>query len=301
MRAPVAPAPSFRAHDPRFADVLGERARLEQIAETDAHEGPVYVADEDALYFTTVRRDLVSIKRLALESGAVSVVRDDANMANGMALAPDGRLVVCEQGTFTQPARIALVDRRTGAAETLVDSITGLPLSSPNDVVVRSDGTIWFTDPSYGYLQGFRPEPAVDDRVYRVDPATGEIAAAAHGFDKPNGLAFSPDEDVLYVADNGAPHHLLRFDVAADGSLSGRRRVAVGTPEHPDGVKVDSAGRIYASALGGVQVYEPTGELIGEIDLPGAVNFTFGGREGNLLFITADTAVWTAFLNAKGA
>jgi gluconolactonase len=133
-----------------------------------------------------------------------------------------------------------------------------------------------------------------------VDPS-GTVEAVAAGFDKPNGLAFSPDERVLYVADNGALHHLLAFDVEEDGWPTGRRRIAVGTPEHPDGLKVDADGRIYASASTGIQVYEPDGMLIGEIELPGAVNFTFGGRDRNVLFITADTAVWAAVLNTKGA
>jgi gluconolactonase len=266
-------ASAFRARDPRFEDVLGDAPRLELVAEVDAHEGPVYVAEEDALYFTTVRTATVAIKRL----------------------------VICEQGTWNEPARISRLDRATGERETIVDAVGGLPLNSPNDVVVRRDGSIWFTDPSYGYRQGFRPEPAVPDRVYCVDPATGDVSVAAIGFDKPNGLAFSLDEQILYVADNGAPHHLLAFDVEEDGSLGGRRRVAVGSPEHPDGLKVDTEDRIYASARGGIQVLAPTGELLGEIELPGAVNFTFGGRGGNTLFITTDTAVRAAVLHAKGA
>lgn len=279
---------------------LSTETTLARVADVDAHEGPVYVAEEHALYFTTVRTDSVAIKHLDLASGAISVLVADANNANGMTLDRAGNLLVCEQGSFTQPARISRLDRRTGIRETVVERVGGLPLSSPNDVVARSDGTIWFTDPSYGHLQGFRPEPAVPDRVYRVDP-DGSVVAVASGFDKPNGLAFSLDERTLYVADNGAPHHLLAFDVEADLSLSGRRVVARGTPEHPDGLKVDTDDRIYASARHGIQVFAHSGELFDEIDLPGAVNFTFGGRGGNTLFITTDTAVWAAVLNAKGA
>src|SRR3712207_5296218 len=107
-----------------------------------------------------------------------------------MTLGPDGRLVVCEQGSPTTPAAITLVDRRTGAAETLVDRWRGVPLNSPNDVVVRGDGTVWFTDPAYGHLQGFRPAPALADRVYRYDPRDGDLTAVAGALDKPNGLAF---------------------------------------------------------------------------------------------------------------
>jgi gluconolactonase len=296
----VAATVEFRGHDPRFDVVLGSAPRLDPVAVVDAHEGPVYIAEEHALYFTTVRTDAVAVKRLGLATGDVTTVVEDANFANGMTLARDGRLVVCEQGSHTEPARIARLDRTTGERETVVDSVDGLPLSSPNDVVVDRTGAIWFTDPSYGFLQGFRPEPSLPDRLYRVDP-TGAVSVAAVGFDKPNGLALSLDERILYVSDNGAPHHLLAFDVGADGGLSGRRIVAVGTPEHPDGLAVDTEDRIYASARHGIQVFTPTGDLLGEILLPGAVNFTFGAAGGTTLFITTDTAVWAAELNAKGA
>src|SRR5918996_3083763 len=244
---------------------------------------------------------VMTAQRLRRADGTVTVVRADANVANGMALDREGYLVVCEQGTLTEPARITRVDRATGNAETLVDSAAGLPLNSPNDVVVKRDGAIWFTDPSYGYLQGFRPEPQTGDHVYRYDPAARELTAVLDSLDKPNGLAFSPDERVLYVGDNGAPHHLLAFDVQDGRRLTRGREIAVSTPEHPDGLKTDSEGRIYASYSGGVQVLDSSGELIGEINLPGAVNFTFGGPERNVLYITADTAVWAVVLNAKGA
>ena len=292
---------AFRARDPRFEEVVGDDADVYLVAETDAHEGPVYAGDEDALYFTTVRRGGVSIKRLGLADRSVTVVTDDANNANGMFLGPDGRLVVCEQGGFDRPARISLVDRVSGVAETVVDSYDGYRLNSPHDVVVRSDGTIWFTDPSDGHLQAFRPPPEVCDSVYRYDPRSKHLAMAANLFDKPNGLAFSPDERTLYVGDNGRPHQLVAFDLAVDGSLQRRRLVAGGTRDHPDGVKVDCEGRIYVSSRTGIQVLDPHGRLLGEIDLPGAVNFTFGGAGRNTLFITADTAVWAAVLNTKGA
>jgi gluconolactonase len=309
------PALAFSAHDPRFAGVVGEVPQLVRVVETDAHEGPVYVAQDDALYFTTVpRRDVagvpqVSIQRLALEglrfpldADRITTVRRRANVANGMTLDGEGSLVVCEQGTKTTPARISHVDPRTGSAETVVAGLGGFRLNSPNDVVVRSDGTIWFTDPSYGYLQGFRPKPQVADLVYRYDPRTERLAVVADSFDKPNGLAFSPDEETLYVADNGKPHQLLAFEVLEGGRhLNGRRVLATGTPEHPDGLKVDREGRIYASAQHGIQVFDPSGTLLGDIVLPGAVNFTFGGPDRSVLFITADTAIWAAVLHAKGA
>jgi len=278
--------------------------RMEVVATTDAHEGPVYAADEHALYFTSkpVPGDppRVDIKRLDLASGEITVVRADANVANGMAIGTDGRLIVCEQGSFHEPARISAVDRRSGATQTVTDNWGGRPLNSPNDVVVARDGSVWFTDPSYGHLQGFRPAPAVGDHVYRHDPATRKATRVAFGFDKPNGLAFSPDERTLYVADNGAPHHLLAFPVAG-GRLGAGRVIAEGTPEHPDGLKVDAAGRIYASASTGVRIHAPDGALLDEIHLPGTVNFCFGGPGRDVLFITTDTAIVAAVLHAKGA
>ena len=308
MRAAIASLPSaFAVYDRRFADVLGPEPRLAPVVATDAHEGPVYVAAEDALYFTTsrprvaIRRVQLDGERFPVEPDRVETVRADANAANGMTLAPDGRLLVCEQGSPVRPAAITALDPATGATETVADGWHGLPLNSPNDVVVARDGTVWFTDPSYGFLQGFRPRPVLDDRVYRVDPRTGEVWTASQGLDKPNGLALSPDERVLYVADNGTPHRLLAFDVADGRRLTGRRLVAQFPPGHPDGVAVDSAGRLYASTPAGVRVLDPDGTSLGEIALPGAVNFTWGGARRNVLFITADTAIWAAVLDVQGA
>jgi gluconolactonase len=223
-----------------------------------------------------------------------------------------GALIVCEQGSRWRPARISGVDRATGEAEAVVEDWRGLRLNSPNDVVVASDGAIWFTDPSYGHLQGFRPAPEVGDYVYRHDPPTGETVVVADGFDKPNGIALSPDERTLYVTDSGAnqepgsyhvrrPHHIKAFDVREGRRLSGERLFAVVTPGFPDGLKVDRDGRVYASSFSGVQVFDPGGRLLGEIRLPGTVNFCFGGAERDLLLITTDTAVWAAALAAKGA
>ena len=317
----------FVSLDPEFAAVTGDAPRLARVAYTDAHEGPVYVPDEDALYFTTLPElgsvpapgfPRVDVKRVALDGDRfpldpdrVSTVRENANVANGMALDLEGRLVACEQGTRSQHAAITRFDRASGTVETLVDGWGGLRLNSPNDVVVKSDGTIWFTDPGYGHLQGFRPEPLVGDYVYRLDPGTGRLSVVADAFDKPNGLAFSPDERVLYIGDSGAnqeagsyyparPHHIKAFDVVDGRRLENERLFCVTTPGFPDGIKVDAEGRVYASAFSGVQVFEPGGELIGEISLPGAVNFTFGGPDRNVLFITVDDALWAAVLNATG-
>jgi gluconolactonase len=318
--------PPFRSFDSAFAAVLGDSARLIRVVDVDAHEGPVYCADEDALYFTTLPRPdalgpagarAVAIKRLALDGlrfpldqERVTVVRERANAANGMTLDREGRLIVCEQGGPADHARISRLDRGTGAVETVVDELRGLRFNSPNDVVVKSDGTVWFTDPSYGFLQGFKPEPQVGDFVYRYDPSSGRLTVVADSLDKPNGIAFSPDERVLYVTDSGAnqeegsfhvgrPHHIIAFDVR-ENRLTCPRLFAVTTPGFPDGIEVDSEGRVYASSFSGVQVFDTSGELIGEIELEGAVNFTFGGRDRNVLFITTDDAIWATLLNARG-
>jgi gluconolactonase len=317
----------FRSHDEEFAAVIGAAPRLERVVGTDAHEGPVYVPAEDALYFTTLPRARnvpapgfrdVAIKRVALdghrfpiEPESVSVVRASTRTANGMALDLDGRLVVCEQGTPSQAASISRLDLASGSFETVVDAWRGLRFNSPNDVVVRSDGTVWFTDPSYGRLQGFKPKPLIGDFVYRYDPASQRLSVVADSFDKPNGLAFSPDEQVLYITDSGAnqeegsyyvdrPHHIVAFEVAGGRQLVNGRLFAVTSPGFPDGLKVDSEGRVYASSFGGVQIFNPAGDLIGEIEVPGAVNFTFGGLARNILYITTDTAIWAAVLKATG-
>lgn len=315
----------FVIRDDAFREVLGESPRLLKVIDVEAHEGPVYAADEDALYFTTVPRPTddplqgfrsVAIVRLALDGDRfpraaedLAVVRDPANMANGMALDREGRLLICEQGTRAEHGRISRLDRRAGAVETVVDRWAGLRLNSPNDLVERSDGTIWFTDPSYGFLQGFKPEPQIGDYVYRYDPRADMLTVVADSFDKPNGLAFSPDESILYVGDSGAiqgpgaydvrrPHHVIAFEVRKGRRLANPRLFAVTAPGFPDGIKVDAAGRVYVSASSGVQVFSPDGDPIGEIRLPGAVNFTFGGPGGNTLFITADTAIWAAVIRA---
>lgn len=254
-----------------MSPLLTELEKPILVAETDAHEGPVYAADEHALYFTTVRRDVVPIRRLDLASRTVSTIRADATQANGMALGLDGRLVVCEQGTHTEPARITAVDRATGTVEVLAED----GLASPNDVVVRSDGTIWFTDPSYGRLQGFRPEPEHPDRVYRLDPRTGRLDVVSESFDKPNGLAFTPDEQILYVGDSGAiqapddydpdrPRRIVAFDVVG-GEPRNERIFADEIPGYPDGLKVE-----------------------------------FGAGH-TVLYVTTDDAVWAVRIDPEGA
>lgn len=317
----------FVVHDPCFEAVLGPDPQLLHVVATNAHEGPVYSPREDALYFTTLpgaaldqvsMRPRVTIRRLALDGARFPLEPDritdvpvEARTPNGMCLDADGQLIVCEQGDLSHPARISRVNPTAGTTETLVDSWAGLRFNSPNDVVRKSDGTIWFTDPAYGYLQAFKGSPQIGDYVYRYDPSRDRVSVVADSFVKPNGLAFSPDEQVLYITDSGAnqepgsyyvglPHHVIAFDVVGGSRLSGGRLFAVTTPGFPDGIKVDGCGRVYASSFSGVQVFDPSGELIGEILLPGAVNFTFAGADRNVLLITTDVAVWAAVLGARG-
>ena len=297
---------TFAVHETEFEPVLGDQPQLVKVADVDAHEGPVYVRGEQALYFTSLPPD-ARVKRLDLVSGESTELALDVRAPNGMALDRAGRLVICEQGAIDAPARIVRHNLATNVTETLVDNFGGVPLNSPNDVIVKADGSIWFTDPSYGHLQGFRPAPAAGDFVYRFDPRAGRLAVVADSFVKPNGLAFSPHEQTLYITDSGAnqeagsfypqlPHHIVAYDVRDGRHLGPGRLFAVTTPGFPDGLKVDAGGRVYASSLSGVQVFNPAGDLIGEINLPGAVNFCFGGPRRNVLYITADTAVWAAHL-----
>jgi gluconolactonase len=309
----------FVAHDRAFLDVLGPTPRLVQVAAVAAHEGPTYVRDENALYVTSTpdAHHDASILRLNLGDDGLSlrsppeVVIEGADGANGMTLDRTGNLIVCVQGSHERDARIERVDRRSCRRSVLVSRWGDLPLNSPNDVVVRSDGTIWFTDPAYGWLQGFRPAPGAGDQVYRFDPATSTLDVVVDDMVKPNGLAFSPDESVLYVGDSGAnqeagsfhpqlPHHVLAWDVAGGRHLHNRRLVAVINPGFPDGLKVDSAGRLYSSAFDGVHVFTPRGAPLGRIMLPGAVNFCFGGEHRDVLYVTTDAAVWAAALAATG-
>jgi gluconolactonase len=299
-------ASAFELHESEFEYVLGRYPRLVKVADVDAHEGPVYVRGEHALYFTSLP-PRAQVKRLDLASGQVSVVDVGLRAPNGMALDRAGRLVICEQGSVDSPAGIVRHNLAARTTETLVGRFGDSALNSPNDIVVKSDGTIWFTDPSYGHLQGFRPAPEVGDNVYRYEPRSGRLQVVADSFVKPNGLAFSPHEQTLYITDSGAnqepgsfhpglPHHIVAFDVRDGRHLGPGRLFAVTTPGFPDGLKVDAAGRVFASSFSGVQVFNPAGDLIGEIHLPGAVNFCFGGPRRSVLYITADTGVWAAEL-----
>lgn len=288
-------------------------ARIVAAARAAAHEGPVWFADEKTLYFTStpVRgsdgRPMVNIDAVRLDgcplreltgpigAGRVRTVAYDANAANGMCPDGAGGLLVCEQGNHRTPARITRLDRKTGLRETVVDAFDGRPLNSPNDITVHPDGAVWFTDPSYGRLQGFRPHPEIPDGVHRFDPATGEHAVVTATFDKPNGLALSPDGSTLYIGDSGTGHAVTALRV--HGSHVEDELWTHTLPSgYPDGLKTDSAGHVWFTTGDGLRVLSPAGEHLGDIPLPGAVNFTFVESD-EVLLVTADTAVWAVVLD----
>ena len=314
-------ATTFVVTREEFRTILGTDFQRPVLIETNAHEGPVYVKDEHALYFTTAPEPgpkNIAIMRLQLTGDAFpfaaqapETVRQPSNMANGMTLDRDGRLVICEQGTKETCAQISRMDLKARKIETVVDQWRGLRFNSPNDVVVKSDGTVWFTDPNYGEIQGFKNAPEVGAFVYRHDPATDETAVVADSFNKPNGLAFSPDETMLYITDTGAnqapdtyfvglPHHVRSFDVVDGRHLRNERLFAVVSPGVPDGIKLDAQGHVFTSSGTGVQVFTRQGDLMGEIIAPGVANFSFGGPNNDVLFILGDTNIWQAKLQVAG-
>jgi gluconolactonase len=291
--------------DSRFGACIDLVAQLERLhGGCRWAEGPVYFADQHALLFSDIPNE--RILRYDESSGHVSLFRSSTGNANGNTRDRQGRLITCEQGagrvTRTEP---------DGSVTVIADSFEGRRLNSPNDVVVKSDGTIWFTDPSYGRETSFvgvpRERDLDADGVYRLDPADGRLSMVADDFWKPNGLAFSPDESKLYVVDSGflpdpmGPRHIRVFDVHDRGTLSGGDILAEITPGIPDGIRVDDGGRIWVGAGDGVQCLDPDGSLIGKIRVPeAAANLTFGGPKRNRLYITATTSLYAVFTNVSG-
>ena len=315
---------SFVVYQEDFYNVLGKNYDYRILVETNAHEGPVYFKESNELYFTTVPEPIktpiqgfkkVSIKKVCLSEGnKIETVQELSNMANGMTMDLDRNLLICEQGTKTSKAGISKLKLGTTTPEMLVDEWFGLPFNSTNDVVVKKeDGSIWFTDPAYGYVQGFRNPPLVGSFVYRYDPKTKELTVVADSFIRPNGLAFSPKQDKLYITDSAAdpgdgspyninlPHHIKVYDIMEGRFLCNERLFAVVTPGIPDGIKTDIEGRVYTSSASGVKVYSPEGVLLGEIIAPGVANFCFGGSENNILYICADTIIIAVQISAIGA
>jgi len=183
------------------------------------------------------------------------------------------------------------VTEKDGMVRSVVDTFEGKKFNSPNDVVVKSDGSYWFTDPDYGL--GKNPKEQAGNYVYRFDPKSKSITAVVKDFDKPNGLCFSPDEKKLYVADSGKPKHIRVFEVQSGGTLDSGKVFCTIDKGGPDGIRCDNGGRIWSSAGDGVHVFAPDGKLIGKILVPESpANLCFGGADGKTLYITARKSLY---------
>ncbi len=296
------PDPAVRVLDERFRRYAIGNARVERLA-TGCRwaEGPVWFGDHGALLWSDVPND--RLLRWDEQTG-MSVFRRPSNHSNGNARDLQGRLVTCEHGT-----RRVTRTEHDGSVTVLADSFEGARLNSPNDVVVSSDGAVWFSDPCFGILgdyEGFRAEPELPTRLYRIDPASGALEVAAE-LRYPNGLAFSPDESVLYVVESRAVprRRIVAFDVR-DGRLSGERELVDGGDGVPDGLRIDEDGNLWCGwsggpGLDGVRVFTPDGTPIGHIDLPErCANVAFGGRARNRLFMTATSSLYALHVNTRG-
>jgi len=240
-------------------------------------------------------------------TGQVSVFRAPTGHANGMTRDRQGRLVTCEHS-----GRRVVRTEYDGGTTVLMDRFDGKPLNSPNDVVVKSDGTVWFSDPPFGlagYYQGVPGKQELPANLYRLDPATGTADVVAGDIASPNGLAFSPDESILYVVESRSkPRRILAFDLAEGGTRLSNRRVAIDAgPGTPDGLRVDVDGNLWcgwgmgSDDLDGVRVFSPEGEAIGHIALPErCANLCFGGRHRNRLFMAASTSIYALYVNTQG-
>ncbi len=267
-------------------------------------EGPVYFADGDYLLWS----DIPNNRMMQWSEGlGVRVFRHPANNSNGNTRDRQGRLVTCEHG-----ARRVTRTESDGTITVLADKYRGKRLNSPNDVVVKSDGSVWFTDPPYGILSDYEGHKSASElgacHVFRLDPTSGGLAIVADDFVKPNGIAFSPDESILYIADTGGshdpngPHHIRAFAVRDGERLSEGRVFAEINPGLADGFRLDVDGNLWTSAGDGVHCYSPAGELLGKIKVPEVVsNVVFGGPKRNRLFITATTSLYAIYVAQAGA
>jgi len=297
-------AGEFEILDERFRDFILGNAWVEKLhAGMRWAEGPVYFADGNYLVWSDIPNDRML---RWVDGGGVTVFRQPSNHSNGNTRDRQGRLVSCEHG-----ARRVTRTEPDGAITVLADSFRGKRLNSPNDVVVKSDDTVWFTDPPYGILsdyEGHRGDAEYGGcHVFRLDPRNGHLDVAADDFDKPNGIAFSPDESKLYVADTGGTHqknghhHIRVFDVVDGKRLAAGRVFAEVSPGFADGLRVDTDGNVWTSAGDGVQCYAPDGTPLGKVRVPEVVsNLTFGGPRRNRLFITATTSLYSVYVARNG-
>ncbi len=291
----------FEIIEKEFARFVLFNAPVKQIASGfDWVEGPVWFGDAGCLLFS----DIPNNRILRWTPGVgISTYRQPSNYANGHTRDREGRLLSCEHG-----ARRVTRTEHDGSITVVADSFEGRPLNSPNDVVVAADGTIWFSDPHYGILtdyEGYRGEQENPCVVYRVDPATREIRVAVDDMNCPNGLVFSPDEQLLYVADTGRmfsddPQHIRVYDMVDGMPRNGRvfHRIEPGCA---DGMRVDTDGNLWSSAKDGVHCIAPDGRLLGKVLVPELVsNICFGGRAKHEMYITATTSIYRVTLVRTG-
>ncbi len=295
----------FEIIDPRFKAFVLPNAPLEQLAGGFRWlEGPVWFADHDCLLVSDLPND--RILRWT-ETGGLSVFRHPAGFANGHTRDREGRLVGCSHRD-----RCVTRTELDGTITILADRYRSRRLNAPNDVVVRRDGTIWFSDPHYGIAtdyEGGKQQPELPPSVYRLDPRDGSLTVVADDFQGPNGLCFSPDERRLYIAETGlqfAPdpvQHIRVFDVSDDGRhLSGGQVFHTVSPGATDGFRCDEDGNLWSGAGDGVHCIDPSGALLGKILVPSVVaNLTFGGRNRSRLFLCAGRTLYAIYVNKRGA
>jgi len=299
--------PSIEILDDRFVKLAHGNVHLEKLF-TGCRwaEGPAYFAAGKYLIWSDIPNDRVM--RFDETDGSVSVFLAPAMNHNGHAVDREGRLVSCEHR-----GRCISRIEHDGSRTTLADRYEGKKLNSPNDVVVKSDGSIWFTDPTYGIDSNYEGDAAPSEigasNVYRIDPSSGAVTAVAVDFVKPNGIAFSPDERQLFIADTGGSHvkdgprHIRALPVNRDGKSLGKGKLfATCTVGVFDGFRFDTRGNVWASAGDGVHVYAPDGDLIGKIRVAEVVaNVCFGGPKRNRLYICGTTSLYAIYVNAQGA
>jgi gluconolactonase len=288
--------------DDRFLDLIDAEAAISKhFTGCEWAEGPVYFPEGDYVLWSDIPNN--RMLRFDAGSGDTTVFREPSNNTNGHFRDQQGRLVSCEHSAN----RISRTEA-DGTIVSLVETLDGKRLNSPNDLVVKSDGTIWFTDPPYGILsdrEGNQRESELDGNfTYRFDPESKELSVVDRVGDRPNGLAFSPDEKLFYLADTGEPGDITVFDVGDDGkTLSNRRKFADVRPGKPDGFRVDELGNIWTSALDGVQCYTSDGTLLGKILIPeqATANLVFGDKDGKRIYICGDTSLYSVRVKVAGA
>ncbi len=302
------PDPRVEALDKRFKAKVGNAA-IERVATGFRWaEGPVYFRDGGYLLWSDIPNN--RIMRWSEDDGHVSVFRANSNYSNGNTRDREGRLITCEHD-----ARRVTRTEPDGTITVLIDNFQGKKLNAPNDVVVAADGAVWFTDPGYGTLgnyEGHLAEHELPPRVYRLDVKTGQATVVTEDFDKPNGLAFSPDEKKLYIIDSGITHggksNIRVYDVQGDKLTGGKVFAENFAPGITDGVRTDIDGNVWCS-MGwaapkedGVRCYAPNGDMIGIVHLPETcANLCFGGKRRNRLFMTASTSVYAVYVETQGA